>query len=118
MATNEVELGRARAAYAARAWGDALAAFRRADDGAALERDDLERLAWSAALTGDDDRFLGGLERLYRACLDADEPTRAARAAFWLGFRLSSLGDGSRASGWLARSARLVEAAGAPCAER
>ncbi len=118
MATNEVELGRARAAYAARAWGDALAAFRRADDGTALELDDLERLAWSAALTGDDDGFLGALERLYRACLDAGEPARAARAAFWLGFRLSSIGDGSRATGWLARSGRLVERAGEPCAER
>ncbi|HEU4619733.1 MAG TPA: LuxR C-terminal-related transcriptional regulator, partial [Gammaproteobacteria bacterium] len=40
-----------------------------------------------------------------------------ARAAFWIGFHLSSLGSAAQATGWLARAERLVEREPA-CAER
>jgi len=112
------ELERARAAYAARAWADALVAFREAEAFAALASEDVERVAWSAALTGDDEAFLTGLERCYKACLGEGRTTRAARAAFWLGFHLLSLGDQSRGTGWLTRASRLVEDADEPCSER
>jgi hypothetical protein len=107
----------ARAAFDRRAWGDAFDALVRAEGDAPLDRGDLERLAWAAALRGSDEAFLGALERLYKACLDANEPRRAARAAFWIGFRLVALG-GASGPGWLARAARLVEAEKEPCAER
>jgi hypothetical protein len=42
----------------------------------------------------------------------------AARAAFWLGFSLYGLREPGRASGWIARSQRLVESTGQDCVER
>jgi hypothetical protein len=57
------------------------------------------------------------LERIH----DEAEPVDAlgaARAAFWLGFRLLGDGELSRGSGWLARAERLVELAGCDCVER
>src|SRR5262245_63977140 len=77
----------ARTRYEARAWRDAFDAFQQADARVPLDRDDLERLAWSAGLIGKDDVFLGALERLHKACVESDERARGARAAFWIGFR-------------------------------
>lgn len=108
----------ARMRYEARAWGDAFNALQKADASAPLDRDDLERLAWSAGLIGNDDAFLGAFARLHKACVESDERARAARAAFWIGFRLWSLGSQSRATGWLARAGRLVEHVEETCVER
>jgi ATP/maltotriose-dependent transcriptional regulator MalT len=108
----------ARKCYEARAWGDAFDALQQADASVPLDRDDLERLAWSAGLIGKNDVFLGALERLHKACVELDEHPRAARAAFWIGFRLLSLGSRSGATGWLARAGRLVEHVEETCAER
>ena len=63
----------------------------------------------SASLLGRDDEFFALMERLYQLHLDGGEPTRAARAAFWVGFRLVGLKEMGRASGWFARAQRLVE---------
>jgi tetratricopeptide (TPR) repeat protein len=41
----------------------------------------------------------------------------AARSAFWLGMRLTSLGEIGRATGWLARAERLIEGEGRDCVE-
>jgi DNA-binding NarL/FixJ family response regulator len=117
MTAPKSSLDLARASFDRRAWGDAFGALARAEGVAPLDRDDLERLAWAAALRGSDQAFLGALERLYNACIEANETRRAARAAFWIGFRLISLG-GASGPGWLARAARLVEAEKQPCAER
>ena len=40
----------------------------------------------------------------------------AARVGFWLGYRLSGLGEFGQASGWFARVERLLEREGKPCA--
>jgi ATP/maltotriose-dependent transcriptional regulator MalT len=104
--------------YEAKAWGDAFDALQQADESVPLDRGDLERLAWSAGLIGKDDVFLGALERLYKACVELDERAHAARAAFWIGFRLMLLGSRSGATGWLARAARLVEHVEESSAER
>jgi hypothetical protein len=40
----------------------------------------------------------------------------AARVGFWLGYRLSALGEFGQASGWFARVERLTGARGEPCA--
>ena len=47
-------LSQGRAAFDARAWGDACAAFAAADRDAALQPADLERFAIAARLTGRD----------------------------------------------------------------
>ena len=61
---------------------------------------------------------LEAFERLHQLRLDAGEVLRAARAAFWLALRLTSLGEFARASGWLARAQRLVDRDGQDCVER
>ncbi len=110
-------LEQGRASFDRRAWGQAFEAFTLSEGEASLARDDLERLAWSAALRGQDRAFLGALERLHQACLEAGERRRAARAAFWIGFFLSLLGTAS-AAGWVARASRLLDDESEPCAER
>ncbi len=111
-------LQRGRADYAAQRWVSAYEAFSCADAADPLARPDLEQLAWSAALSGRDREMLKLLERLYHAQLAATEQLPAARSAFWLGMRLSALGDLGRASGWLARAQRLVAGAGSECVEQ
>jgi DNA-binding CsgD family transcriptional regulator len=112
------ELRRGREAYARRAWGEAYQALSQADLDSPLDTEDLERLAWSAALLGREDDRDAVLERLHRALLDAGECVKAARAAFWLGFRLLSLGELGRATGWLSRAERLLAREGRPCVEQ
>src|SRR5207249_2311962 len=90
------DLERGRDAYARRAWADAHRSLASADQLHALEREDLERLAWSAALIGLDQKFLEFLERLYHAELEAGRAERAARWAFWQGFRLLHMGEAGR----------------------
>jgi DNA-binding CsgD family transcriptional regulator/tetratricopeptide (TPR) repeat protein len=106
-----------RRAYEQRAWEDAFLALSEATAAGQLDADDVERLAWAAALTARNEESLAAFERLHQLCLDADEGLRAARAAFWLGLRLTSLGEHARASGWLARAQRLVERDGQDCVE-
>jgi DNA-binding NarL/FixJ family response regulator len=115
-ATEAVDRG--RRAYAASAWADAFESFGQADTHRPLAADDLERFVWSAALTGHEEALRKLLERLYQAHLDAGANLRAARAAFWLGLRLAARRERGLAAGWLARSARLVEAQTEPCVER
>jgi DNA-binding CsgD family transcriptional regulator len=117
MAESKSPLEHARASFSRRAWSDAFEALVSIEKGAPLDLADLERLVWSAALTGHDEVFVGALERLHKACTAALENKRAARAAFWLSFHLASFGSAS-APGWLARANRLVENEPEPCAER
>ena len=85
-AENDVERGRER--YARRAWADAHEALSRASAAAPLEADDFERLVLSAGLSGRDDEQFKLFEQLYQLYLDGGDELGAARAAFWLGFRL------------------------------
>jgi ATP/maltotriose-dependent transcriptional regulator MalT len=112
------DLDRGRECYARRAWADAYEALAHADLASPLEGDDLEKLAWSAGLTANDDELLRLMERLHQLKLDAGDGLGAARAAFWLGFRLLGMGEMGRASGWFTRAQRLVESAGDECALR
>lgn len=110
------DIERGRAHYEGRRWADAFEALQKAQRAAPLQRDDLARLVWSAALIGDNDEFLRTLELLHKDCEDANDLREAARAAFWIGFRLLLTGAPARASGWLARARRHIE--GDDCAER
>ena len=103
------ELERGREAYARNAWRDAFEALSEADRRSPLEDQDLERLAWSAALAGHNDSYFAALERLHDLRVAAGQSCAASRAAFWLGLRLFALGEAGRAMGWLGRAERLIE---------
>jgi tetratricopeptide (TPR) repeat protein len=115
--TARADVERGRRYYEQRRWADACDALLRAREEAPLERADLDRLVWSAALRGDDDELLRSLELLYQTGADAGDRRLAARAAFWIGFRLFALAAPGRASGWLARAQRQIDDEG-DCAER
>jgi DNA-binding CsgD family transcriptional regulator/tetratricopeptide (TPR) repeat protein len=106
-----------RDAYGRRAWGDAYEAFTRAAAESPLEADDLQRLAWAAVLSGHYVESLEAFERLHHLMVEAGDRLRAARAACWLGLRLTSFGEMARAGGWLARAQRLVDEEGRDCVE-
>jgi ATP/maltotriose-dependent transcriptional regulator MalT len=111
-------LERGRTCFERHEWEDAFAVLSRADASTALGAEDLYRLAWSAGLTGRDEEMLAATERWYHALINAGESLPAARAAFWLGFRLLARGDASRAGGWLGRAQHLVEREGRDCVEQ
>ena len=102
-------LHRGREAYARRAWMVAHEALAAADRAAALGADDLELLATAAYMLGRDDVYLSYVKRAYQLHLDADEPLRAVRCAFWIGLNLALRGETGGAGGWLARAQRLLE---------
>jgi DNA-binding CsgD family transcriptional regulator len=109
-------LERGRAHFARRAWQDAHDALDAADRQAPLSIDDLWRLSWAAGLGGRDSASFAVLERIYNSNVETD-PSLAARAAFWLGFRLTSLNEQSRGHGWLARAERCLARVAEPCVE-
>jgi DNA-binding CsgD family transcriptional regulator len=110
-------LERGRACFERHEWNDAFEALSLADESTPLGAEDLHRLAWSAGLTARDEAMLAAQERLYHVLLEAGESLAAARAAFWLGFRLVARGEAGRANGWLGRAQRLVEREGRDCVE-
>ncbi|MEN3283032.1 MAG: hypothetical protein V7607_4172 [Solirubrobacteraceae bacterium] len=111
-------LERARALCAQGAWSGAYEALSRAGSAAALEVQDLELLATSAYMLGHDEEYSHHLGRVHQLYLDAGQPLRAARAAFWNGMDLMMRGETGRGSGWLGRAQRLVDAETGACAER
>jgi hypothetical protein len=86
-------LARGRESFARGEWNSAFEALSIANRLAPLGADDLQRLAWSAGLTARDEEMLATQERVYHARLDEGEALAAARAAFWLGFRLFARGE-------------------------
>ena len=112
------ELKRARAWYAERSWREAHASLSAADEAHPLGAEDLELLATSAYMLGREDDYFEALERSHQAHLDAGEPLRAVRCAFWVGVNLARQGEKGRASGWLARAQRLLEHEQRECVER
>lgn len=103
------ELKQGRESYRRRAWGDAYQSFSLADQATPLGIEDLELLATSAYLIGQDLEFHGFLDRAHQAHVEAGDRTRAARCAFWLGLSLLFRGEMGHASGWLSRARRLIE---------
>ncbi len=112
------ELAQARRCYATSAWADAFELFSQADKDVPLSVADLELLANSAYLIGQDGVFIDTLDRAHGAYLSAGETTRAARCAFWLGLSLLFMGETGRGTGWLAGARRLLDGEKADCAER
>jgi DNA-binding CsgD family transcriptional regulator len=113
------ELAAGRDAVDAREWKRACAALRAADRDGDLGADDLERLGLAAYLTGQDDVHESVMERSVQLLLDAGDPRRAARTAFWLALALFLRNEPARGGGWLARAHRaLVDAGDPPCPEQ
>jgi DNA-binding NarL/FixJ family response regulator len=102
-------LGRGREHYRQRAWADAYRMLTIADQTLQLSGEDLECLATSAYLVGRDDEYLSVLDRAYAAHLEAGASARAAGCAAWLSLRLLLRGETGHATGWLARTRRLLE---------
>lgn len=111
------ELAQGRECCEKRAWADAYELLTRADGQTPLAGEDLELLANSAYLIGQDEDFQKALDRAHVAFLDSGETTRAARCAFWLGLSLLFMGEMGRGTGWLAGARRLVERETADCVE-
>jgi tetratricopeptide (TPR) repeat protein len=111
-------LQRGRDAYRRRAWSEAHAQFTAADRASPLDAEDLERLAITCFLLGRDTESTDYLARAQQGFLGKNDPERAARSAFWLGYYLLERGEAARASGWIARARRLLEAVGHECAEQ
>jgi DNA-binding CsgD family transcriptional regulator len=112
-----LELERGRESCKRRAWADAHQALSLVDGMAPLGAEDLELLALSAYLIAREDEYLVTLERAYIAHLGEGANVRAARCAFWAGLHLLFRGAVGRATGWLARSRRLIECEEGECVE-
>ena len=102
-------LDRGRKAFEASAWASAYAELTAADVEAPLGPDDLERLAASAYLIGEEDVSADLWVRAYHEWMESGADAHAARCAFWLaiGFLLS--GAAARYGGWLTRMRRLLD---------
>jgi tetratricopeptide (TPR) repeat protein len=99
------------------AWADAHAALSLADQSSSLAAEDLELLATAAYLLGNMEQCLAALQRAEQLYAEGGDHRRAARCAFWLTFHYGNRGDLAQASGWFARTNRLLEHERQECAE-
>ena len=116
--TGAEALDRGRESFGRQAWGEAYAQLSAADHEAALESEDLERLATAAYLVGRDAECADIWARAHHKFLKRGDAERAARCAFWLAFGLLDRGEHARAGGWLARARRLLDDAQHDCVEQ
>ena len=116
--TASASLDQGRAAFERQAWGNAYQQLTAADREAALEPEDLERLAIAAHLVGRDAESADAWARAHHAFLRRGAAPEAARCAFWLGFTLLIQGETARSGGWLARGQRLLDGGRHDCVER
>jgi DNA-binding NarL/FixJ family response regulator len=116
--TNDDMVAQGRESFGRQAWGEAYALLSGADQGAPLGLDDLERLALAAALIGKDADSADAGARAHHESLRLEDPARAARCAFWVGFHHLARGGVAQGLGWLARAARVLEDRQLDCAER
>jgi DNA-binding NarL/FixJ family response regulator len=105
----------ARAAFAARAWREAVEVYAAAEASTTLGADDHGRRATAAFLIGDDIGCERAWEDAYRCAVAAGDCLTAARYGWWLAFCLLLRGRMAQASGWLTRVRRLVDEAGVEC---
>jgi len=111
-------LDRGQAFFARQAWADAFAALSAANQDAALELEDLERLAVAAFLVGRDTESEDAWARAHHECLRRGDVVRAARCAGMLAQGLLLRGEIAQGGGWLARAQRLLDEGQHDCVER
>lgn len=105
----------ASTAYDRASWGNAYASLSEIETGE-LGPDGLHRLGMVAYLTGREDEGEAAMARAHQGWRDRGDLRRAAREAFWIGLMHVDRNAMAQASGWFARSHRLVDGAG-ECAE-
>jgi len=111
-------LGGGRDSFAKHVWGDAFARLSSADREQPLEAEDLERLAITAYMVGQDDTSADAWTRAHHHYLRGQNPAAAARCAFWHACGLFFKGDMAPAMGWVARGRRVLETATEDCPEQ
>jgi DNA-binding CsgD family transcriptional regulator len=115
----DTALDRGREAFAQHAWRDAYAQLSAADRESTLEPASIEQLAITAYLLGRDAESNELLARAHAAFLARRALRDAARCAYRVGMTLLSRGEFAGASGWIARSRRLLDEEGVDeCIER
>lgn len=107
-----------REAFARRKWRKAHAQLSAADHEAPLEPAELELLATAAYLVGEEAQATALWIRLHCDLIQQGFGKRAARWGFWLSLQMLLAGDVAQATGWLARSQRLLKDQDEPCAEK
>jgi DNA-binding CsgD family transcriptional regulator/tetratricopeptide (TPR) repeat protein len=107
----------ARAACESCRWGEARRLLARVEV-AALDVDDLDRVATAAYLTGHDEEGFAYWIRAYQICANQGAVHRAANFGMKLAQGLGFKGDLGRCSGWVDRTRRLLEDAGIDCVEQ
>jgi DNA-binding NarL/FixJ family response regulator len=100
---------RAAEAIAARAWGQAAAAYAEADADGALTAAELEQWGLAAFLVGHDEESDTARERAHYAYLDTGDVDGAARVGHWLGVSLALRGEWARAGGWFTRLEAMLD---------
>ena len=98
-------IDRGRTAFVERRWRDALDELRLADEQQPLDAEDLERLAITAHLLGEQEISDDAWARAHRHWSESGSAHQAARCAFWYGLGLVIRGEPARAGGWFARTA-------------
>ena len=98
-----------REAFALRKWREAYGLLSVADREAPLETADLERFAAAAYLVGEDAHAAAHWTRVHHDLLAQGRVERAARWGFWLSLHLLLAGEMAPATGWFARSQRLLK---------
>lgn len=111
-------LVQAREALARRNWRTAYELLFAADRASPLEPADLERLAAAAYLVGEDAHAAATWTRAHHDLIDQGHVERAARWGFWLSLHMLLTGEMAQATGWLARSQRLLKDREAVCVEQ
>ncbi|MGZ4589982.1 MAG: LuxR C-terminal-related transcriptional regulator [Actinomycetes bacterium] len=111
-------LERARQAYARQAWRESHDQFTVALAQSPLSADDLERLARTASLLGDDEQYVRLLGQASQLWAHESNLARAAECACYLAMNLSFRGQWAPAAGWLTRAQQQLDAAGADCPAR
>ena len=106
--TGASALAKGREHFARQAWDDAYAELSHADHEAALDADDLERLASSAQMLGKDADATAAWTRAHTEFLKRDERARAALCAYPVIVPMLFRGEMAQAGGWIARTRRLL----------
>jgi ATP/maltotriose-dependent transcriptional regulator MalT len=107
-----------REAFARRKWREAYELLSVADGELPLRPADLERLATAAYLVGEDAHAAATWTRVHHDLIDQGHVERAARWGFWLSLCMLLAGQMAQATGWLARSQRLLKDREDACVEQ
>lgn len=101
-------LARGRKFFEQQSWEEAHSLLAAADREAALEPDDLVRVATAAQMLGLDAEAGSAWARAHTEFLKRDDKLRAARCVYWLVAPMLFRGEMAQAGGWIARTQRLL----------